>query len=225
MPYTHKSIYFCIHSPFNPLQLYPKNIAQQGILAKTKHKMENDIFENKILCRKCSKPMKPTLISKNGFNLRTIRCEKCGELIVHPADKQEYDNFMKLKNKEFEVKMRMVGNSYAVSIPREIVDFMKDQENMMNNMVKMCFQDANRLSLSFNIPEMASDEDSDSRQQHQIHQRIVKSREISVIKNNKPLVHLRQVSDSAHPERNQTKIFRANKINKSEEDLEDEEEL
>src|SRR3989338_5105504 len=150
-----------------------------------------DIFDNAILCKKCSKVMKPILISKNGFNLRALKCEKCNEAIIHPVDKNEYDEFMRLKNKDFEVKMRMVGNSYAVSIPREIVDFMKESENMMNNMVKMCFQDANRLSLSFNTPEMASDEqdeESNSRQ-HQIHQRIVKAREIRVIKNNKPVVH------------------------------------
>ena len=61
-----------------------------------------DIFENSILCKQCKKVMKPVLISKNGFNLRTIRCEKCNEIIVHPADKAEYDEFMRLKNKEFE---------------------------------------------------------------------------------------------------------------------------
>ena len=51
-----------------------------------------DIFNNKILCNKCEKVMKPILIAKNGFNLRAVKCEKCGELIVHPADKQEYED-------------------------------------------------------------------------------------------------------------------------------------
>ena len=93
--------------------------------------------------------MAPELISKNGFNLRIIRCKKCGDLIVHPVDQKEYEDFMKLKKKDFEVKMRMVGNSYAVSIPKEIVYFMKEQEKMMNDMVRLCFEEAGRLSLNF----------------------------------------------------------------------------
>ena len=36
-----------------------------------------DIFDNKILCNECEKVMKPELISKNGFNLRVVKCEKC----------------------------------------------------------------------------------------------------------------------------------------------------
>jgi hypothetical protein len=45
--------------------------------------------------------------------------------------------------------MRFVGNSYAVSIPREIVNFMKEQEKIMNNMVRLCFEDFGKLSLDF----------------------------------------------------------------------------
>ncbi len=156
-----------------------------------------DIFENKILCNKCSKVMKPILISKNGFNLRAVRCENCNETLVHPADKQEYEDFMRLKQKEFNVKMRMVGNSYAVSIPREIVDFMQEQENIMNSMVRLCFEEAGRISMKFNTDE------NDNMQN-----RVLKAREIKVIKNNKPVYHIRQVSDSANPKNNQTKIIK-----------------
>lgn len=151
-----------------------------------------DIFDNKILCNKCEKVMKPVLISKNGFNLRAMKCEKCNEIIVHPSDKQEYEEFMALKQKDFEVKMRMVGNSYAVSIPREIVDFMRAQESMINDMVKLSFEQAGRLSLSFNTPESA---------------RTVSTKEIKIIKNGK-VFHARQVSDSANPEKTKTQIIK-----------------
>ena len=181
--------------------------------------MNDDIFDNEILCKKCHKVMKPGLVTRNGFNIRILKCAKCGAIIVHPADKAEYENFMKLKNKEFEVKMRMVGNSYAVSIPREIVDFMKDQENVMNNMVKMCFQDANRLSLMFNAPEM--NENMGENENSHVDSRTIKAREIKVVRNNKPVLHVRQVSDSKHPERNQTKIYKSEKRN-FEEEREDE---
>ena len=45
--------------------------------------------------------------------------------------------------------MRIVGNSYAVSIPKEIVKFIKEQEKIMDNMVRLCFNDSKRLSLMF----------------------------------------------------------------------------
>ena len=154
-----------------------------------------DIFDNTIICKKCNKAMKPSLISKNGFNLRAIRCEKCGETIVHPTDKREYEEFMRLKEKEYNVKMRMVGNSYAVSIPREIVDFMRDQESMIDDMVKLNFEKAGRLSLMFNTPE----EENKSR--------AVSVKEVKIIKNGK-VYHARQVSDSAHPEKNKTQIIK-----------------
>lgn len=157
-----------------------------------------DIFDNQILCKHCEKPMGTVLISRNGFNLRAKKCVKCGETIVHPQDKAEYENFMRLKQKEFNVKMRMVGNSYAVSIPREIVDFMREQESMINDMVRLSFEDAGRLRLMFNTNEEGEG-----------NSRVIKSREVRVVKNNKPVLHAKEFSDSAHPERNKKQLIRA----------------
>ena len=108
-----------------------------------------DIFDNTILCSRCQVKMKPVNLEKNGFILRAIECPKCSNKIIHPKDEQEYEDFMKLKNKTFRVKMRIVGNSYAVSIPKEIVEFMHEQEKMMNDMVRLCFNEANQLNLIF----------------------------------------------------------------------------
>ena len=109
-----------------------------------------DIFDNTILCKKCDCKMKNVNVSKNGFILRVMICPKCSDKIVHPVDEQEYNRFINLKNKEFRVKMRLVGNSYAVSIPREIVLFMQEQEKIMDDMVKLCFEEMGKLSLDFN---------------------------------------------------------------------------
>ena len=46
-------------------------------------------------------------------------------------------------------KMRIVGNSYTVSIPKEIVSFMQNQEKIMNDMVRLCFEDIKNLRLEF----------------------------------------------------------------------------
>ena len=108
-----------------------------------------DIFDHKILCKKCGKVLDKMEIPRHGFILRAMKCPLGNETIIHPEDKAEYNRFINLKNKEFNVKMRMVGNSYAVSIPMEIVNFMQEQEKIMNDMVRLCFEDFGKLSLNF----------------------------------------------------------------------------
>jgi hypothetical protein len=111
-----------------------------------------DIFDTKIMCKKCNVEMKPRIVNRNGFELRAVECSKCGDKIIHPADLNASDQFKDLKGKQFNVKLRVVGNSHAISIPKEIVDFMEEfnkMHNMMNrdmdNMVKMCFEDFGKL--------------------------------------------------------------------------------
>ena len=111
--------------------------------------MTADIFNNTILCGSCSIPMKKVQVSKNGYVLRAVECSKCNSKIIHPKDEQEFNEFMCLKKKQYNVKMRFVGNSYAVSIPKEIVDFMKEQEKRVDDMVRLCFEDLGRISLNF----------------------------------------------------------------------------
>lgn len=110
-----------------------------------------DIFDNPILCKKCGKQMQKAKVVKNGYVLRAVVCTKdgCSEKVLHPVDEEKYNKYVNLKNKEFKVKMRLVGNSYAVSIPKEIVSFMRQQEKIMNDMVKLCFDQMGKLSLSF----------------------------------------------------------------------------
>jgi len=112
-----------------------------------------DLFDNKILCGKCNLQMKSISIAKNGFILRAVECSKCGSKIIHPHDEQEYKDFVELKKKEFSVKMRFVGNSYAVSIPKEIVNFMQEQEKVMDDMVRLSLQEFGRISLCFGHPQ------------------------------------------------------------------------
>ncbi len=106
-----------------------------------------DIFDNIILCKSCNEKMHPATIIKDGFKIRTVKCPKCPNKIFHPEDLRGYEEYKKIKGKNFKVKLRFVGNSYAVSIPREIIDFISDRE--LNEMVSMCIEDINRLSLYF----------------------------------------------------------------------------
>ena len=108
-----------------------------------------DIFENTILCKNCDKKMTPCSIVRNRFQLRAIECGRCNNRIIHPQDLKEHEDFQNLKKKNFRVKLRFVGNSYAVSIPREIIDFMNEQEKQMNEMVDLSFEEFGRISLNF----------------------------------------------------------------------------
>lgn len=108
-----------------------------------------DIFDNTILCKNCNKKMELAKVERNGFHLRAMECKKCGNKIIHPEDLKEYENFQNLKKKSFKVKLRYVGNSYAVSIPREIIDFMTEQEQKMKQMVDLCFEEMGKVSLNF----------------------------------------------------------------------------
>lgn len=93
--------------------------------------------------------MGKAVVVRNGFQLRALVCPSGHEKLIHPADEEDYKKFKELRQKEFNVKMRVVGNSYAVSIPKEIVLFMQEQEKFMNDMVRLCFEESGRLSLTF----------------------------------------------------------------------------
>jgi len=111
-----------------------------------------DIFDAKIMCKNCNKEMEKCFIDKQGFKLRAVRCGVCEEKIIHPNDLREFDNYKNLRRKTYTVKLRVVGNSHAVSIPKEVVDFINASHRRMSrqtDMVKLCFEDFGKLSLNF----------------------------------------------------------------------------
>ncbi len=150
--------YTLISITLSPFQLHSLIFGNVALCSKKITIKMVDIFDNTILCKGCNAKMKAIEIERNGFFLRAVECEKCKNKIIHPLDKSEYEKFMKLRNKTFKVKMRIVGNSYAVSIPKEIVNFIKEQEKIMNDMVRLCFNDSKKLSLFFGEDENKEDE-------------------------------------------------------------------
>jgi len=126
-----------------------------------------DIFDNVILCSKCGKKMKKITVERSGFKMRALECPGCGQRTYHPTDLDEFNKYSQLRNQNFQVKLRRVGNSYTVSIPKELIDFfedferpdmrpemdmqkrMKEQMEHMNRMVTLALEHSNKLSLSF----------------------------------------------------------------------------
>jgi hypothetical protein len=108
-----------------------------------------DIFNETILCNKCNKKMQNVIVNKSGFQLRAVQCNNCKKQIIHPADINSLESFKNLKGKTYNVKLRVIGNSHAISIPKEIVNFIKHEEKMFDNMVRLCFEDMGKLSVMF----------------------------------------------------------------------------
>jgi len=108
-----------------------------------------DIFDNPILCKECNIQTRKTHINRNGFTLRALECPKCSKQWYHPLDLQDYENFNKIKNKQFQVKLRMVGNSYTVSIPREIIEFEEEMSREITKIIHMSLEEPEKLSLFF----------------------------------------------------------------------------
>ena len=111
--------------------------------------MAHDIFDNVVLCGKCNSKTNKNQAVKDGFQLRVLECPKCSNVIYHPGDIKEYEDFMKLKTREFDVKLRMVGNSFCVSIPIELVDFHRDFERDFNNLVRLNLDGPGKISMFF----------------------------------------------------------------------------
>ena len=112
-----------------------------------------DMFDTTIMCDQCHTETIKKIIEKDGFPIRSAECPSCQKEWYHPLDLQDHQNFNRLKHKEFKVKLRLVGNSYTVSIPREIIDFeeeMRREMEKMDQIIQMALEEPHKLSLFFN---------------------------------------------------------------------------
>ncbi len=109
----------------------------------------SDIYNTTILCEDCNKKTVKNFILKDGYKIRTWECTTCHKRWFHPSDINEYNNFEKIKHKEFKVKLRFVGNSYAVSIPREIINFQEEISKEIDKILYMSLEEPEKLSIFF----------------------------------------------------------------------------
>ena len=107
-----------------------------------------DIFDTKVLCKDCNVQTRKIYVVKDGFKMRALECPNCGQRWYHPVDLEKYQQFKKLKNKRFHVKLRIVGNSFCVSIPKEIIEF-QNMEQEIDRMVSLFIKDQERIILEF----------------------------------------------------------------------------
>src|SRR3989344_7847657 len=106
-----------------------------------------DLFNTTILCEDCNRKTSKNETYKDRFKLRYWECNNCNKKWFHPLDQENYENFQKLKQKEFQVKLRMVGNSYAISIPKEIIDFEEDFNRELNELINLNLEEPGKISI------------------------------------------------------------------------------
>lgn len=106
-----------------------------------------DLLENTdVLCKKCKEPMERAIALKDGFQLRVFQCPNCKARYFHPSDLEKYEEYHKLKEKQYSMKLRMVGNSFCISIPKEIVRFTHTRED---SFVALSMEDPNNVRIVF----------------------------------------------------------------------------
>ncbi len=108
-----------------------------------------DLFNTTILCDKCNKKTNKIKILKDGFPIRSWQCLECKQTWPHPIDIEDYKNYKEIRKKEFKSKLRMVGNSYTISIPREIIDFEQEMSEEFDKMLRLALEGPGKLSIFF----------------------------------------------------------------------------
>lgn len=108
--------------------------------------MAHDIYETTVMCDQCHKATEKSETEKDGFRIRCWQCINCRKQWLHPGDLEAYKEFIELKRKEFEVKLRQVGNSWSVSIPKEIIRF---EEVSQTKVIRMSLDEPGKLSIFF----------------------------------------------------------------------------
>ena len=114
-----------------------------------------DLLDNiDIVCKTCKSPMEKGIATKEGFRLRAYRCPKCKSQYLHPSDLDKYKQYHDLKEKQFNMKLRMIGNSFCISIPREIIRFNHVEEN---SIVSLSMTDPEHIKLIFHKTSIVRD--------------------------------------------------------------------
>lgn len=108
-----------------------------------------DIFDHTVLCSKCNSKTRKNTSVKDGFKLRVLECPKCSSVIYHPADIKDYEEFKRLKSRDFNVKLRMVGNSFCVSIPKEFINFRREFERDFKDLVRLNLEGPDKIGMFF----------------------------------------------------------------------------
>ncbi|MFA4820405.1 MAG: hypothetical protein WC613_05620 [Candidatus Aenigmatarchaeota archaeon] len=86
--------------------------------------MKRDLWEAEHRCTNCNSVMKKEFMSMEGMKVRSWKCTKCDEIVLHPDDAQKMLVFNKIKH-GIPVKIGTLGESLIMRFPKEVAEFYK----------------------------------------------------------------------------------------------------
>ena len=107
----------------------------------------SDLFDHPVLCTQCNQLMHRENTLQEGFPLRLWECSPCSTRVFHPGDLQDYQAYQRLHQQQFQVKLRRVGNSFCVSIPKELIDY--HQERKFQQVVRLHLEHPGKINVIF----------------------------------------------------------------------------
>lgn len=105
-----------------------------------------DIYDTIMVCDHCNSRTKRELVNRDGYEIRAWVCPICKKHWYHPTDLSEYKTYQVLKQRNFEVKLREVGNSWVVSVPKEIIRF---EEISATKVIRLNMDEPGKVILRF----------------------------------------------------------------------------
>jgi hypothetical protein len=92
-------------------------------MADKTHRLKEKLEESKIRCT-CGKWATPVRnMNLSGYAVRGWECS-CGEKYINPVDANYVLTLKKLEREKLEGKITKTGNSYALRLPKKLVDSM-----------------------------------------------------------------------------------------------------
>jgi hypothetical protein len=81
-------------------------------------------LEKEIVKCVCGEWTKPKMFKIDGFEVRGSECPKCKEGFLNGEDANLVYKFNQLKNQELTATVTTTGSSYAIRIPKALVDLL-----------------------------------------------------------------------------------------------------
>ena len=78
----------------------------------------------KLSCFKCGSPMNDSTIKLGDVNVRSWRCSKCGEEVLHPEDAQKALFINKLKKRGITLKVGILNKAPYIRFPKAFLDIL-----------------------------------------------------------------------------------------------------
>ena len=90
-----------------------------------KKKRGKEKERKRLKCYKCGNLMKASTTKLCDFTVRSWRCHKCGEEVLHPEDAQKALFINKMKKRGVKLKVGMLNKAPYIRFPKAFLDLLQ----------------------------------------------------------------------------------------------------